>query len=101
MMFDITPIIEAVVALIAVIVTTYVVPYIKTKTSSAQQKEINAWVAIAVSAAEQIYTGTGKGQEKKEYVLQWLKDHDVVMDAATIDLVIESAVYELKHGVIS
>ena len=55
-MYDITPIIEAVAALIAALITAFLVPYIKSKTTAEQQKEINAWVKIAVAAAEQIYT---------------------------------------------
>ena len=49
---DITPVIQAVTVLLAAIITTFVVPYIKSKTTAAQQSQINAWVKIAVSAAE-------------------------------------------------
>ena len=100
-MFDITPIIEAVMALIAVLITAVVVPFIKAKTTSQQQQEINQWVKIAVSAAEQIYTGSGRGVEKKKYVLEWLEDHEITVDMDHIDALIEAAVYELNKGVIS
>ncbi len=99
-MFDITNIVEAVFALIAVVVTAIVIPYIKSKTTAQQQAEINAWVRIAVSAAEQIYAGSGRGEETKKYVLNWLHDHGVTVDEAKLDAMIESAVYELKGGVI-
>ena len=66
---NITPIIETVFALIAAVITAIVIPYIRSKTTAQQQTEINAWVRIAVSAAEQIYVGSGRGQEKKAYVL--------------------------------
>ena len=65
-MYDITPIIEAVAALIGVIVTCVLIPFIKSKTTASQQAEINAWVKIAVSAAEQIFKGSGHGEEKKQ-----------------------------------
>ena len=42
MTFDITPIIEAVAALIAALIAAVVVPYIKSKTTAQQQAEINA-----------------------------------------------------------
>ena len=61
---DITPIVNAVIALAAAVVTAVLIPWIKSKTTAAQREEINAWVRIAVTAAEQIYTGTGKGKEK-------------------------------------
>ena len=95
---NITPIIEAVFALIAAIVTAVVVPYIKSRTTAAQQTETAAWVRIAVTAAEQSYNGTGRGQEKKKYVEDWLKAHGVTVDSEKLDAMIESAVYELKNG---
>ena len=99
-MFDITPIVEAVFALIAVIITVIIIPYIRKKTTTAQQAELNGWVAIAVAAAEQIYVGSGRGTEKKEYVLNWLTAHNITVDAAKLDAMIEAAVYELKNGLI-
>ena len=57
-MYDITPIIEAVAALIGVIVTCVLIPFIKSKTTASQQAEINAWVKIAVSAAEKRRSST-------------------------------------------
>ena len=101
MEFNITPIIEAVFLLIAVVITAIVIPYIKSKTTTQQQAEINAWVKIAVTAAEQIYNGSGRGAEKKAYVLNWLKQHGITVDEAKLDAMIESAVYELKSGVLA
>lgn len=101
MEFNITPIIEAVFLLIAAVITAIVIPYIKSKTTTQQQAEINAWVKIAVTAAEQIYNGSGRGAEKKAYVLNWLKQHGVTVDEAKLDALIESAVYELKSGVLA
>ena len=99
-MYDITPIIEAVAALIAALITAFLVPYIKSKTTAEQQKEINAWVKIAVSAAEQIYVGSGRGEEKKAYVLEWLRAHGVTVDDEKLDAMIEAAVYELSQGLL-
>ncbi len=56
---------------------------------------------IAVSAAEQIYNGSGRGPEKKAYVLEWLKQRGITVDEAKLDAMIESAVYELKSGVLA
>lgn len=99
-MFDITFIIEAVFALIAIIITTIVIPYIKSKTTADQQLAINNWVKIAVSAAEQIYIGSGRGAEKKAHVLAFLKGKGVTLDVESVDAMIEAAVYELNHGII-
>ena len=100
MTFDITPIVEAVAAALCAVVTCVLVPYIKSKTTAQQQAEINAWVKIAVTAAEQIYRGSGRGEEKKAYVLNWLAEHGITLDEDRIDALIEAAVYELNHGVL-
>ena len=93
---NITPIIETVFALIAAVITAIVIPYIRSKTTAQQQTEINAWVRIAVSAAEQIYVGSGRGQEKN--VINWLAEHGVTLDETRLDAMIEAAVYDLKKG---
>ena len=100
-MTDITPIIEAVFALLAAIITAVVIPYIKNRTTAQQQAEINAWVRIAVAAAEQVYKGTGRGEEKKAFVLEWLKSHGVTVDTEKLDALIESAVYDMNNGLIT
>lgn len=99
-MFDITTIIEAVFALIAAVVTAIVIPYIRSRTTAQQQAEIADWVKVAVSAAEQIFTGAGKGTEKKAYVLEWLHEHNVAVDESKLDALIEAAVYALKVGAV-
>lgn len=99
-MFDITVIIEAVIALIGVVITAIVIPYIRSKTTVAQQQQINNWVKIAVAAAEQIYIGTGRGTEKKAHVIAFLNSKGVTIDVESVDAMIESAVYELTHGFI-
>lgn len=97
---DITTIIEAVFALAASVITAIVIPYIKSRTTAQQQAEINAWVKIAVAAAEQIYTGSGRGEEKKAYVLNWLAEHGITMDEERINALIEAAVYDLNRGLL-
>lgn len=97
-MLDITSIIESVIALLAVVITSVVIPYIKAKTTAQQQKEVFAWVRIAVAAAEQIYKGIGRGEEKKNYVLYWLKKHGLTVDAKQLDTMIEAAVFDISNS---
>lgn len=98
MTFDITAIVEAVFGLVFAIITCVLVPYIKSKTTASQQAEINAWIKIAVTAAEQIYKGQGRGAEKKEYVLNWLRERGITVDEDKLDAMIEAAVYELTNN---
>jgi len=101
-MFDMTVICEGVLTIAVAVITGLVIPYVRSKTTSTQQAEIVAWVKIAVTAAEQIYTGTGLGEKKKAYVENWLKEHGVTVDSEKLNALIESAVLEmnaaLKNG---
>ena len=97
MTYDITPIIEAVAALICAIISAILVPYIRSKSTKEQQNKILQWVKIAVAAAEQLFTGSGRGEEKKAYVLDWLTSHGLRVDEGKLDALIEAAVYALNH----
>ena len=100
-MFDITPIIEAILGRLAAIITAIIVPpYIKSRTTTEQQAQIDAWVKIGVTAAEQVFTGAGRGDEKKAYVIDFLKKHGYILDDERIDALIESAVFEMKNGIL-
>ena len=96
---DITQIVVAVIGLVSVLITTFLIPYIKSKTNNEQQQALAIIVQTAVQGAEQIYSGTGLGQKKKEWVLQHLKDKGINIDAnsvsAEIDALIEAAVYAI------
>lgn len=97
-MTDITPIVNAVIALAAAAITAFVIPWIKSKTTAAQREEINAWVKIAVTAAEQIYKESGRGKEKKAYVLKFFEERNLKIDEESVDLMIESAVKNMNEA---
>lgn len=84
-------------AVLAVIITNVVIPLLQSKTNAEDMAAVINWVKIAVAAAEQVYTGTGRGKEKKAYVLDWLESKGIHLDDSVIDALIESAVYELKN----
>ena len=95
-MTDLTPIVNAVIALIAAIVTTFLIPWIKSKIDAAKLAQIVEWVGIAVRAAEQIYNESGMGEKKKQYVLDFLADKGFTLDHDSINAMIEAAVKELN-----
>lgn len=95
-MYNITQIVEAVITLIIAVVTAFIIPFIKSKTTMQQQATLMALVRIAVSAAEQLYRGSGLGTQKKDYVISWLDAHGLTVDPEKLDAMIESAVYELR-----
>ena len=95
-MTDITPIVNAVIALIAAIITTFLIPWIKSKIDAAKLAQIVEWVGIAVRAAEQIYNESGMGEKKKQYVLDFLADKGFTLDPNSINAMIEAAVKNLN-----
>jgi len=97
MEYDITAIVQAVFALVGAIITCVVIPWIRSKTTAQQQEELKQWVKIAVAAAEQIFVGQGRGQEKKQWVLEFLAKYNLKVDVDAIDAMIEAAVWELKN----
>lgn len=98
-MIDITALLTAVITVIGSIITTFLIPFLKSKLSEEKRRELVDWIQIAVSAAEQIYTGSGRGKEKKEYVMNFLQNYGYSIDSAevqmTVDALIEASVKQL------
>lgn len=86
---DLTPIFEAIIALLAALVTYKIIPLIKSKTTAEQQAALNIAAKTLVFAAEQIY-GEGKGAEKFDFVVMELQKRGFTADPA----IIEAAVRE-------
>ncbi len=97
-MVDLTPIVTAVLTLIFSLITAFLIPYIKAKTTDEQFNTIKLWVQVAVQAAEMLYVGSGRGEEKKQYVIEFLKSKGFTLNAEEIENLIESAVLELKQA---
>ena len=88
---DLTPIFQALIALLASLVTIKLIPWIKARTTAQQQEMLRAAVSVAVYAAEQIY-GTSKGHDKLMYVKGQLARKGFHVDVEEI----EAAVQELS-----
>lgn len=97
MNIDLTPIIQAVIALIAALVTTKLIPWIKTKTTNEQQTFMLATIKTLVFAAEQLY-GAGEGEAKLDYVETQLKEKGYTVDRAQIEAVIKENIAALHSG---
>lgn len=95
MNIDITQIIVAVIGLISLIITSVIVPWIKSKTSSSQWQTIESWVSTAVEAAEVIYQGAGKKKKKREYVLNMVQElcnkNGIKFDTDIVRMALENA----------
>lgn len=93
-MIDLTTILEAIIALIAALVTYKVIPWIKAKTTESQQAILMATVRTLVYAAEQLY-GAGKGKEKFTYVRQKLQEKGFDVDVDAIEAAVKEITIEI------
>lgn len=94
MNINLTPIIQAIIALLAALVTYRLIPWIKARTTQTQQANMRALYKVLVFAAEQLY-GAGNGKQKLEYVKDWLEERGYDVNVAEI----EAAVGEyINHG---
>lgn len=84
MTIDLTPILQAVIGLLAAMITYKLIPWIQANTTARQQELLQATINTLVYAAEQIY-GSGTGQQKLEYVQQQLKARSFDVDLAAIE----------------
>ena len=93
-MIDITEIVVAVIGLLSVIVTSVVVPLIKSKLTNSQWESICNYALAGVQAAE-ILIGAGNGKQKfekaKDYIEKQCAAHGIKIDADTIQIAIENA----------
>lgn len=94
-MIDITVILEALITLAVALATAFFIPWLKTKIGNEKLLEISEWVRIAVQAAEMIYTESGMGEQKKNYVLNFLESKGYTLDMESINNLIEAAVLDL------
>ena len=88
------------IPVLATIITGFVVPLIRTKIGEAKLKNIVKWIQYAVQCAEMIYKNeTGKGMEKKEYVVDFIdrmfNSKREVITKEQISVIIESLIAEL------
>lgn len=90
-------VIKAAIALIAAIISAFVIPWLKKKVEADKLEELLKWVDIAVTAAEQLY-GNKPGSERKEYVCDFLREKGYDVTSAEIENAIEAAVLKLHKA---
>ena len=61
-----------IIPVIGAVITGILIPYIKTKISATQMEEIIKWVTKAVEAAEVLFDTPKSGEEKREYVIDFI-----------------------------
>jgi hypothetical protein len=96
-MIDLTPIINVLILVVATLVSVYLVPWIKSKKTAEQTKDLMAWARIAVAAAQQLYYQLD-GEARLDHALSVM--HEAGFDVDTIEVrnAIEAAVLELHNA---
>lgn len=106
---DVTELVVALIGLLGIIITSVVVPLIKSKLTNSQWESIKNYALAGVQAAEIIFNAQGKGEEKLEWVTEYIenqcKAHGIKIDMDTVRVAIENAWKDLgldkKHQVSS
>lgn len=91
---NLTPILQALIALMAALITYWLIPMIKARTTKDQRDLLQAAIRAAVYTAEQLF-GAGHGAEKMDYALNWLREQGYDVDCRQV----EAAVYDLLNRV--
>lgn len=95
-MIDITPITQAVIALATALITTFLIPWIRSKTTKEQQEILKDVVSGLCYAAEELYKGSGRGDEKFDYVCEKLEEKGYELDKDTVTELIKEAVIKMR-----
>ena len=93
-------IILAVIPVLGTILTVCIIPLIKEKIGNENLAKYEYWVNIAVKAAELIWTETGHGTDKKQYVIDFMNkmfnSKKTVITEEQLNALIEAAVKQMK-----
>lgn len=95
MNIDITQIVVALIGLMSLVITSVIVPLIKSKLTDAQWQMVKTYAIAGVQAAEIIFNAQGQGEAKlrwvSEYITNQCLSHGIKIDAETVRVAIENA----------
>lgn len=93
-------VLKSVVVLLVILITSYAIPYIRQLVENTKYAWVVKWVDLAVKSAEQ--TIFKSGADKKAIVTDCIKRllirKNIDMTDEQIDILIESAVFEMNRG---
>lgn len=64
-MIDLTPIVNALITLLGLLLTTFLIPWIKLKVSTEKLEQVKKWTTVGVKAAEMIYKIQAWARQRK------------------------------------
>lgn len=95
-MIDLTTLFNAIIALLAAVITAFVIPWVKkyvlpwmeANTTEKQRNLLHGLYKTAVFAAEQVI-GSGYGQDKLEYAKNYIRDKGYTVDYDMIEATVK------------
>lgn len=89
------------IPVLGAILTYFVVPCIKARMETAKLEQYRQWADLAVKAAEMLWTETGHGPDKKQYVTRFLDKlfnaKKTVVTEEQLNILIEAAIAQMKQ----
>lgn len=93
-------IILALIPVLGAIITYFVIPLLKEKIGTEKLIQYKEWTTLAVKAAEMLWTESGMGADKKQFVIDYLNkifnEKKIVITEEQLNVLIEAAVQELN-----
>lgn len=87
-----------VIGLMSAVVAINLVPFIKSKATNEQMKEIEYWTNIAIQAIENYYKDNpGQGKIKKEFVIDFIESLGLNIAEEQLDILIDALVKEMNE----
>lgn len=96
-MIDLTPLVEAVIALAAAAITMFLIPWLRARYGNETLEKARGWVQIAVYAAEKLY-GAGNGDQKLAYAEQVLAQHKIKLDMTTLKAMVDAEIKKMEQS---
>lgn len=92
-------VIKLVVMVAVLVITRYLVPWLKEQIGSDKLAAAEKWAKYAVLKAQQVFWDQG-GQDRKAYVTEFLRDvliaKNIALSDEQLDVLIEAAVKQMK-----
>lgn len=93
-MINLTPVFNALIALVFALLTAFLVPWIKANLTAKQTDQLVKWAEIAVAAAQQLYWSVD-GETRKQHALELLAEKGFDIDSTEVQNALEAAVLKL------
>lgn len=92
----------ACIPVLGAIITYFIIPFIKASVNEKHLAQYKQWAELAVRCAEMLWTESGCGEDKKEYVTNFLNNtfnqNKIIITEEQLNVLIESCVKMMKDA---